>query len=166
MSSLVSFPPTHQPNKSTTVKNIHTVVASESLSIWWHGSQLTDTTKSYFVLLINKQPWSSKISFKKTLQVYFVHNSVFLAPRVLQDPVVFKWFYSRVACQSLLIGAMTNACNSWYQQDVNGDSVLHWAAREVSAAFLRQVLRLARRHGCPAPQLLAVLQVRFWREAP
>ncbi|CAN0188646.1 unnamed protein product [Hapterophycus canaliculatus] len=44
-------------------------------------------------------------------------------------------------------------------QDVNGDSVLHWAAREVSAAFLRQVLHLARKHGKSVAQLLAALQV-------
>ncbi|CAM9343872.1 unnamed protein product [Ectocarpus fasciculatus] len=45
-------------------------------------------------------------------------------------------------------------------QDVNGDSVLHWAAREVSAAFLRQVLHLARKHGRTAQQMLAALQLK------
>lgn len=46
-------------------------------------------------------------------------------------------------------------------QDVNGDSVLHWAAREISAAFLRQVLHLARKHGTSAQELTAVLQARI-----
>ncbi|CAM9982819.1 unnamed protein product [Ectocarpus sp. 8 AP-2014] len=46
------------------------------------------------------------------------------------------------------------------QQDVNGDTVLHWAAREVSAAFLRQVLNLARTHGRTAQQMLAALQLK------
>ncbi|CAN0153263.1 unnamed protein product [Ectocarpus sp. 4 AP-2014] len=46
------------------------------------------------------------------------------------------------------------------QQDVNGDTVLHWAAREVSAAFLRQVLQLARKHGRTTQQMLAALQLK------
>ncbi|CAM9136136.1 unnamed protein product, partial [Pylaiella littoralis] len=45
-------------------------------------------------------------------------------------------------------------------QDVNGDSVLHWAAREISAAFLRNVLHLARKHGRMVPELLAALQLK------
>eukprot|EP00903_Cladosiphon_okamuranus_P013485 g12560.t1 len=45
-------------------------------------------------------------------------------------------------------------------QDVNGDTALHWAAREVSAAFLRKMLFLARKHGRTVPQLLAALQLK------
>ncbi|CAN0030816.1 unnamed protein product [Ectocarpus sp. 13 AM-2016] len=46
------------------------------------------------------------------------------------------------------------------RDDVNGDTVLHWAAREVSAAFLRQVLHLARKHGRTTQQMLAALQLK------
>ena len=49
-------------------------------------------------------------------------------------------------------------------QDVNGDSILHWAAREVSAAFLRDVLQLARKNGSTVPQLTAVLQASTGRD--
>ncbi|CAM9640412.1 unnamed protein product, partial [Sphacelaria rigidula] len=59
-----------------------------------------------------------------------------------------------------LIDALLRAGARLDVQDVNGDTVLHWSSREVSAAFLRQVLQLARRHGATTSQLLEALQLK------
>ncbi|CAM9934817.1 unnamed protein product, partial [Discosporangium mesarthrocarpum] len=59
-----------------------------------------------------------------------------------------------------LVTALFNAGARLDTQDVNGDTCLHWAAREVSAAFLRQVLQLARKNGYSCRKLTSTLKVR------
>lgn len=80
----------------------------------------------------------------------------FRRPRASSSHTPYAWIKEEntVLCQDPSLFATAHR-----PQDVNGDTALHWAAREVSAAFLRQVLQSARKNGATTAQLMAALQV-------